>query len=326
MKQLLLFFAILLSIVCLGQSPYVFSTYSSDYMEIQDGIPIDIFDLSDTTWDDPEFTVPIVGFDILGQVFNSTTQTGAGSLMAFLDDNGIPLHGFALDVDIIDGAALAGNSASEISYISYNALEFSTTIIQFSNVAFYDEFDSPEPSTTNRMSFQIQFDTPSNAISIHFGPSNIPNPELVFYAPGPPIILVIGVNGNTGVATYAAQLSGDPANPTVIETFNSELNLEQFLNSMPQSGRVYRFEPATNGLAENEKTLFSINPTLTSDNIHIEGDIKPNSTYCIFDLTGKEIENGLLQNKETIDVSSLESGFYLFSVDGMDGAVKFIKQ
>lgn len=326
MKQILLLLAIFASTFCFSQAPYTFSTFTSDYQEIQDGIPIDVFDVSDTTWDDPEFTVTLAGFDIIGQGFNSTTQVGVGAILGFLEDNGAAIHGFGLDADIIDGAVLEGNSASEISYISNITPEFSSTIIQFSNVAFYDEVNSSEPGTVNRMSFQIQFDTPTNAMSIHFGPSNIPNPELVFYGTGPSILFGIGVNDDTGVATYAAQLSGDPANPTIVETFNGEVNEDNSLNSMPQSGRVYRFEPVANGIAENEKPLYSINPTLTSDYIHVEGDINPHSTYRIFDLSGKEIENGFLLNKETIDVSNLQSGFYLFSIDGMIGAVKFIKQ
>ncbi len=326
MKKLLPLFAIFGSSFGFSQAPYTFSTYTEDYLELQGGNPIDVFDVTATTWDDPEFSVPLNGFDILGQVFNSTTQVGVGSLMGFLDDNNIPLHGFGLDVDIMDGAVLEGNEASEITYSTFFTGESTTTIIQFSNVAFYDEIDSDQPGTVNRMSFQIQFDTPSNAMSIHFGPSNIPNPELVFYGPGPSILLGVGVDDNTGVATYGAQLSGDPANPTLTETFNSEPNLEQFLNSMPQSGRVYRFEPGTNDIAESEKPLFSISPTLTTEFINVVGDIKPNFTYRIFDLSGKEVRNGLFLNNQPIDVSYLESGFYLFSIDGMNGSVKFIKQ
>lgn len=44
------------------------------------------------------------------------------------------------------------------------------------------------------------------------------------------------------------------------------------------------------------------------------------------DITGKEIMTGKIQNKNPINVSNLNAGVYLFSINGMSNSAKLIKQ
>lgn len=327
MKALIFTLSLLLSSLCIAQAPYVFSTYTAEYQSIDGITPANLNDWEVGVWDDPFFTIPdLYNFEILGTEYSSTTQIQAGALMGFLEDNGDINHGFGLLSDIVDGDALEGASSSEISYINWITPESTTTIIQFSNVAFFDEVFGEAPSADNRMNFQIRFHTPSNAFEIHFGASTIPDPELIFFgASGPSVVLVVGVNANMTSFTYGATLGGDPANPDIYEVFGPDEE-PQGLNAMPDSGRVYRFEPATNALAENTKPTFELSPTITSDFLRVSGSIQPYSKYYILDASGKKIQSGTLGSRAQIDVSAISPGLYLFAVEGQPGAMKFIKE
>lgn len=327
MKSILTFiFALFLNHLCFGQEPFVFSTFTEDYIELENGTPIDVFDMTDSTWDDPEFTVPLDNFEIFGTVYDSTTQALFGGVMGFFTPDAGYFDMFGTLAEIIDGSVLPGESASTIMYTSLIGSEYTETIIQYSNVAFSAEvYESG--TTHNRMDFQIKLYTPSNVLEIQFGPSTIPDPELVFFGDsGPPILFANRINNNLGIENYGVGLSGNPADPTVVELNSLDVLNPERLDAMPESGRVYRFEPASTGIASNAKPQFSIYPTLTSDYLYIEGSVEPNSTYRIVDLSGKEVKNGTIRSKGRVDVSRLKAGFYLFAVDGLSASAKFVKQ
>lgn len=329
MKHVLPFVFIALTHICFAQNVYEFSTYTEPYTEITGGTLMQTYDYGNNHWDDPDFSVPLYGFQIGQQSYDSITQFGVGCLMAFSGNEFMPDHIFGLDIDIIDPTIQPGFAPSEISYISYLTPESSKTIIQFKNVAFYEEImGDAEPTDNNRMNFQLWFETPSNAMSIHFGPSTIPDPGLIFYdGGGPTVLLATDVNFINESAGYIAILKGDPGNPAVQEFINAPLPEEyDVLTGVPAENRVYRFAPVSSGLSAIDEPSFSIYPTLTAGPLHVKGLANGLQTFRVFNIAGKEVKTGRLTSGETLNVSELESGFYTLSIEGYKKAVKFIRQ
>jgi hypothetical protein len=73
------------------------------------------------------------------------------------------------------------------------------------------------------------------------------------------------------------------------------------------------------GIDESLDGLSSWNlyPNPTSDALWLNGDWNNNTSYSIYDLTGKEIQNAVLYNQYTrIDISGLTQGLYLIQIKG----------
>lgn len=76
----------------------------------------------------------------------------------------------------------------------------------------------------------------------------------------------------------------------------------------------------------NKDTKFSIYPNPATGMITLSSEDNVNSTLRITDLTGRILQTGRINKKETkVDISALQPGVYLFSVAGA-GCVKVMKQ
>lgn len=334
MKTLVLSIAMLAALASNAQSSYTLSTYETPYTPITQATVITSDDAGDGVWDDPLFVVPF-GFDFQmnGHIYNSTFQFGLGAMMAFgslnMEDSTLTdpvLNVFGFFDDIIDGNYIEGLPGSEISYTVTNDPGNHIAKIQYKDAAFYDEFDSLE-TFDNRINFQLWFYENGGILEIHFGPSNITDPDLIYEDNGPLVAVILGLNFDTDDMDYAAVINGDPTNPTLYEDFSEESDSLLGMNSTPLPNRVYRLTPSqASGVSTNVNPQFSVYPTLANNDIWVKSDLIKNQNYRILDISGKQVQTGQLHPSNSLKVSGLKPGLYFLSIDGMESLVKFIKK
>ncbi len=315
-------FALAFSISIFGQNSYNFSTYTQTYEPVEGGNTIEIGE------EFGDATVIDLGFDFqfadetLTQITVFGLETGL-----FLENESISaitfLNGF------IDNAELDGTPSSA-SYATTGAAGNRICKIDYKRLGFYGVFDDLEAATgDNLIDFQIWFYENGSIVEFHFGESTISDPELAYDgASGPSILVLIGqiFDEEELNADFFLVLSGNPANPTLTTSID---DLDEFvgLDSTPASGRVYRFAPdLPTSLSEADQVEISIYPTLAVDAITVKSSFTGKKKYQIFDITGKEVMNGLMSDQERIQVSQLHAGVYLFALEGSAKAQKFVKQ
>lgn len=320
------------SITSIAQPYYTLSTYNEDYTELINPAIINTQIGDVVTWDDPLYTVSFgFDFEIGGEIYTTITQFGEGAYMAFGGPNNLEdtVHIFGLQENLIDGAYLEGLALSEISFKTVGTAGNRIAKIQYQNAAFKSEVTSPEPAADNRINFQLWFYENGGIMEIHYGNSNLPSPEVAFSGnQGPIMVLGINVSLQTVGVEYGASIIGDPNNPTLFEfTTIPEGEYQMGLDGMPESGRVYRLAPSYPvGIFEAKAEEFIVYPTITESNLWIKGETNANAEYRIMDITGKEIMTGKMQNLSPINVSHLNAGVYLFSIEGMTNTATFIKK
>lgn len=337
MKKLLFSTAMLVSAMSFAQTTYTLSTYTSPYAELTNATSVEIIEeegWEEEYWDDPLYFIPLeFGFEVGDITYNTLIQFGGGAEILIGDLNladtmlNMPtVNIFGLIDDLADGAAIPGAPASTITYNTTGIPGSRITKIQYKDAAFYEEVYWADSSAENRISFQLWFYEENGIMEIHHGESNITDPELVFYEnPGPGIVIGSGFDFDNEEAGWGAVVTGAPTNPTLFE--GNLYEIEGALNAMPESGRVYRFTPGeTIGLENAGSPEFSIYPTLATSEIWVKDTNVANATYRILDISGKEIQTGKLRHEAGIDVSSLKTGLYLISIDGMNSAAKFLKK
>lgn len=77
----------------------------------------------------------------------------------------------------------------------------------------------------------------------------------------------------------------------------------------------------TSGVGVNELTANQLRlmPNPTSDFVTIEGDAIAGSSYVVYDLTGRQMLNGILRSdRALLDVSALDAGSYFVLLEGAD--------
>lgn len=103
---------------------------------------------------------------------------------------------------------------------------------------------------------------------------------------------------------------------------NTISNLDPFDDSEPittdELSSFFAFysvpEIFTNTEAVDSPEAIRIYPNPTSDYIRVSGISNAPSEFIIFDLSGRTIKQGIVQNKKAIDLSGLVSGMYLLSI------------
>lgn len=328
--------SMLLGAVSFAQTTYTISTYTSPYSELTNSTPVEIIqeeDWEEEYWDDPLFFIPLeFGFKVGELSYNAIIQFGGGSEMmianlnladTLLNSQAISIFGI-ID-DLADRAAIPGLPSSEITHNTTGTEGNRITKIQYKDAGFSQEIYWSDSTAENRISFQMWFYEDNGLLEIHFGESNIIDPELIFYDnPGPGVAIGSNIDFDDELSGWGALVIGDPANPSLLQ--GDFYDIEGTLNATPESGRVYRFTPSlSTGLADAKAPEFSIYPTIAKSEIWIKDANVINATYRIMDISGKEILTDKFQTETSIDVSNLKTGLYIISIDGMSSAAKFIK-
>lgn len=323
MKTALFFSFFLITGTALSQDAYIFSTFTDSYTEFSDGT-----DVVDEVWLEPQFVIPL-GFDYAtpGVVSDELTSSGVGGTFSFFDQFQLPETTLGVLEYIVDGAAISGEPASTIQYKVIGEPGTQICKVQYSDCAFFNEVYSSEASAQNRMSYQIWLYEGSNAVEIRFGPSDVPQPQLVFDGrDGPRVTFVTGIPfENIDNAVYGTILEGDPQNP-VLGDPSPPTSEPPGLNAMPESGRVYRFAPNTTSLNESIAAAIEIYPTLAQNTLIVKSGFNGRRRYQIHGLSGKAVKSGMLPKNGSIDISTFTRGIYLISIEGIKVAQKFVKQ
>lgn len=129
----------------------------------------------------------------------------------------------------------------------------------------------------------------------------------------------IGMVGQSGTTTYSAQLS--PDNSLGFTSFGIDMNKELYAAAI-FTGEIYKIVDSSLGIDTPAKNGFSLYPNPASGSVSIKTS---NASYplqlTIMDLAGKKlIENKLQSETATLNVSGLQSGLYLVSIEDPSGS------
>lgn len=319
MKTSLLIPALLLSVISNGQA-FNFSTFTTAYSEFSNGTQVNENDYDEDSWDDPFISIDLgFEFQMGSNSFSQISQEGLGSDWFLNGTETLSIISYASD--LIDGDIAEGEPGSEISYTIEGIAGNRICKIQYKDCAFYAEVDE-FGTADNRVSFQIWLYESDYSIEFRFGPHTITNNLLVHEGlPGAVIALVVDQDISSTDFNNAIALTGDPTHP-VVSMIDQEI---LSLNGNPENGRVYRFEPSALAVDEISQESFKIFPTLAEDFINISTNLNRALNYRIYSMNGKMIKSGQLNSNERIDISTLEKGSYFLSIQGLNGAQKFMK-
>lgn len=322
MKSILIFSCFLFTGVAFSQDAYIFSTFTDPYTEFSDGTS-----LVEEGWIEPQFSIPL-GFDFtsLNVTSDMLVSDDVGGTYSILNANESASAVFGVLEYIVDGAVVNGAQASTIGYKVVGVEGSQICKVQLTDCAFFYEIYGGEASADNRMSYQIWLYEGSNAVEIRFGPSEIPNPQLAFEGnSGPIVVFIAGVeNDIVELAEYGTFLEGAPEDPVL-----AELNFDFYppgLDAMPESGRVYRFEPNVLSTQETMSAVFEIYPTLVQNELNVDSEFSGPQRYHIHDINGRRLISEVISPPCTINVRDLTKGVYLLSFENYGGAQKFVKQ
>lgn len=297
--------------------PYAFTVDSQAYKEISDGTSVNNGEI----WDDPLYTFPL-GFDF--SFFGVTTSqlsiddffTGGIVSNYPLSQPESPLI-VIYDADLIDRGELSGVSESPISYITEGEPGNRIFKLQWKNAGFFNEVNDLR-TANSFVNFQLWLYEGSNTIEIHFGPSNITSPDLLYeFFNGPLIGLVESFHFENNDFEKFWYLKGNPAAP-LINQINIEQGdtLTQVLLGTPADGTVYRFATKTTSTSDFFTPIsIKLYPTIAQNWITIEFAEKDitNLKYSIVNTEGKTLKEGRIQHSVTeLNVSDLQAGGLYF--------------
>lgn len=129
----------------------------------------------------------------------------------------------------------------------------------------------------------------------------------------------IGMVNSSGVTTYSALLPSE--NGLSFTSFGVDINNELYAAAI-NSGEIYRVIDTSLGVDNFTKNGFSLYPNPTANIVSIK---TTNSIYplqlTVMDMAGKKLlENRLETETTTINVSGLQSGLYIVSIEDLSGA------
>lgn len=300
---------------------YNFSVSTGTYTDLSGSTSVN----EGSTWDDPEFIVPI-GFDF--QLFDTTLSELVlgdgifGGLRSVDMNSGLWPAVIYYGSDFVDrgyevgqGSAVTG-SLSNISYLVEGDTGSRICKIEWNNAGFYFELadDNVSEDFTN---LQIWLYEGTNEFEIHFGPSSISQPFLSFLgATGPGFVLISSIDINTDdIDDEAYSLTGDSSSPVMEEITSIYDDLDYIEGNAPE-GTIYRFSRNTTGLAEIQQPVsFSVYPNPAKDqfSVVIENDEVEVEAISILDNHGRLVKLAAA-NVNQINVSDLVNGVYVVQI------------
>lgn len=311
--------------------PYIFSVEQEAYQPLENPSSLTF----NAIWDDPAFTVFIpFDFHYMGDTItslNTTEDLLGGVLFAGIPDITATDLIVAHFSDLIDLGFREGKSLSSINSEITGEEPNRIVKIEWKNAGFYNEVADTSFTIQSFVNFQAWFYESTNDIEYRFGPSFIASP-LVHDVGGVSCALADDLNLGTGFIKFFWALQGDPANPSVNEGVDIDINAQDppFLNSDPSDGTVYRFSSLVTSTDEIVKDLKGVKifPSLANEVLYLENTLAKNLQYRIVNQSGFLMSEGnTSSSQEEIDISSLSAGnyFMILSEENRIATKKFIK-
>ena len=321
-SKILAFFLTLASAGVFAQQPagphYLFTTYSSTFTPLEEGVSLD----EGMVWDDPTWTLPM-GFTFY--TANDTLTT------LFVGELGASVFGLQdgslndLFLPSLDDICNANDTllVSPVSYVVEGPPGNQICKIEWLNVGFYED-GIGDGIFSNTLSFQLWFYENSNIFEYHFGPSNIPNPEIVhaFGAPAMAFIENFDQNGGFNWDGFYS-ISANPADPTIVNLTPNDILMSEglpsnaLLSSNPSEGTVYRFAPTFVNVEENSLATFDVFPNPTSGLLNVFNPTQELVVAQILSSEGKIVQIETLNSgRNSIQTENLSSGYYILRANG----------
>lgn len=310
MKHILLPLFVALATTLFAQADYEFSTFNETYVEFDDGTLA-----INESWDDPDFVVPI-GFD--ANIMGTTTgnlycdsEFLGGTLIA----NSMLMEWDMLwitTLDIIDAGYANDEMLSPITYQTEGEPGTRIFKMQWKGVGLYDEY-SDNGTANNQLNFQLWIYEQDGAIEYRFGPNSVKEVEYV-----------TSVWNNCGMINDATSdenfdgalfLSGMANAASLVEVNSVDDFFAAQLTSLPENGRVYRFEPGvlSTPALKNELKV-SVYPTVTNDLVRVKGLTEHQYLIEVLDLSGKVVMSSIEVGNRPISLRHLSEGLYIIRI------------
>lgn len=319
--------AVLLGFTTSAQT-YTFSVGTNPYVELDNAIYLSP---EGEVWDDPEFEFNFpFAFDYFGVNLPALTGSFGYGAELFGTNFNLPVPVIVpVFCDPIDLGYMTDESLSSISYQVVGNSGSRILKVQWKNIGFYGQVvDDATP--LDYMNYQAWFYEGSNRIEVRFGPSVITNPFEHFDNPGPSVFLISTYNFNTDQLGNSYYLYGNPANPTMDLTMDSQVLFTSNLDGIPADGQTYIFTPGTPsgvGLEKNNIT-FSIfpNPSTSSLNVLSSNDLEIIEIQ-ILDISGRVVQT-IFNPAQQLNIEDLNIGHYIIKISTQFGEYteKFMKQ
>jgi hypothetical protein len=256
------------------------------------------------------FTFPTIYFTAFGKPITDVLEVGRNGYIAALGEN----NDFIFD-PFSTTLRSDGNSkfhASEIKIGTDSVLE-----VEWVNFRIEDHPD------TDYINMKARIYINSEIIEFYYGPSVIT--AVPAFPSGTFTTLLLTTKG-FGTNVQSIWVKGNPQNPIVNSSPGS-------LTGFPQEGTMYRFtgKRIVTGVNEHQTgTLLTVYPNPALQTLQVDGPENTAGTISITDLSGKVVfEQRSNSLKQTLDLSSVESGIYLLLVideNGQHYRNKFTKQ
>jgi len=316
-----------------SQVQYEHSTFTDTYEDIDTTLATSL--TQGIVWDDPNVVFPLefdfefyslttssllVSGDLLGSAVIGNPDALKSSANVFL-----PAYADYTDLAYAEFEEGSENGISTISYITVGDEGNRIMKLQWKDVGFYEEVS--EGTANNFMNIQMWLYEVDKSIEFRYGPSAIAEEDipLLFGEISSPIsglICDINLNDNAITGVY---LTGDPTSPALE---NLEEEPSAAFNSIPEAGRVFRFERST--ISEVPAFTEPLDVTIvTKENEILVSNSQELEKVEILDLTGKVVLTSLEKKSDySFDTTGLYYGMYLVRVyrNGESHTRKVIKQ
>ena len=316
-KDLLFLLMTLMGLTIYAQEfPYDFSHFTDEYVELEN--PTSLTD--NEVWDDPDLTIPLgFTFNYFGYAASNLYIDGDMSLGSMMNTS--ILKDFSTNIllpfeaDLIDAGFSSGISESSINYEVVGESPDRICKIEWNNCAFYNEMDE-YGTADDIVNFQLWIYEGTSDIEVRFGEMSIVYPELNLDGLNPLVGLAGNVSTSTDYIEHLGVLTGPHDGPTLTQ-FDSPDDIfeSELIVGIPTEGQVYRFANTNVGVGENEEvqTFTEVYPSPFVNQIKVQTELT--GDYKLFNLTGQEVKNGILDRKLIeIDTSELPTGIYILKL------------
>ena len=168
---------------------------------------------------------------------------------------------------------------------------------------------------TDVANFRINFYT-NQVVEFHYGNSVVTDTTALNGENGPTVVHTLLSRDFTG-AYEIHFVKGDPTSPVFATGNNGGA-----LDTVPDSGTLYRFEPYNISVAEIEQGEFSVYPNPVQDVLMLEGTDQ--STALVLDSSGKPVRHFPVKEKQA-NLSELASGLYFIQLKSPAGRVQLMR-